>query len=143
MANDNKPKPTAAPPAKPSEAGATLTPEAELAAIEAEISQVEVASRLIDAKARLAELRKKVPPVEPSFVNARGQRIPERYRGTKTYRLGQPHYREGVYHDAGGTITVTDEVPSRTWKPVEKRQVLVDADVVEAEPAKRSADLAI
>jgi hypothetical protein len=48
-------------------------------------------------------------------VEAVKPECPPQYRGTKTYRLRQPHYRRGTYYEAGELITVTDEVPSRTW----------------------------
>lgn len=65
--------------------------------------------------------------------------LPEKYKGTKKYRLRVPHYRRGVYLAAGDIITVTDEVPSKTWVPVEERQV---TQVVEVEPVAsgRAAD---
>jgi hypothetical protein len=53
------------------------------------------------------------------FVNARGQVVPEKYRGTIKYRIAQAHYRQGMYFEAGSVITITDEVPSRTWTRVD------------------------
>lgn len=52
------------------------------------------------------------------FINAKGQAIPEKYKGTISYRLSQPHYRQGIYLEPGSIVTVTDEIPGRTWTPV-------------------------
>ena len=85
--------------------------------------------RIAQLEAEKAELEKKLAALvgvaavhesEPHFTNAKGQRVPERFKGKKTYRLGAPHYREGVYMPAGELITVTDETPSRTWSEVNK-----------------------
>lgn len=78
-----------------------------------------------------------VKPGEPTFINGRGQVVPEKFRGTKSYTLKQPHYREGTYFGAGQTITVTDEKPSRTWEPVKARPVAAPVDV---EPTSRPSD---
>lgn len=77
---------------------------------------------------------------EPCFRNAKGQLVPERFRGTKTYRLKQPHYRDGQYYGAGEKITVTDEKPSRTWELVTARTP-APAPVAEAEA--RASDIQV
>lgn len=60
------------------------------------------------------------PKSDAMFRNAKGQMVPEKYRGTKTYRLkNQPHYRSGTLYQVGELVTVTDEIPSRTWELVE------------------------
>lgn len=68
-------------------------------------------------------------PDGPCFINAQGQVIPEKHRGTKLYYLTRDHWRpeeryemgaptgRGGLMKAGETIEVTDEVPSRTWVP--------------------------
>ena len=68
-------------------------------------------------------------------------KVPPQYRGTKTYRLTAPHYRKGVTYEAGALITVTDEVPGRTWEAVED-----GARAVEAAPgvaSTRPSDLGL
>jgi len=93
------------------------------------------------AEAQLAAAQKKIAELQGAVAvsapKAKGE-LPEQYRGTKKYRLRVPHYRAGVYYAAGEVITVTDEKPSRTWVPVEERQV---TQVVDVEPSKgRAAD---
>jgi hypothetical protein len=85
-------------------------------------------------------------PQEAHMANEKNQpkQLPPEYRGTKTYRLGARHYRKGVLYEAGELITVTDEIPSKTW-------TLVDTSKPEEKPApagpkqstKRDADTAI
>lgn len=59
--------------------------------------------------------------------------IPEQYRGTKSYRLTQAHYRLGRYFNPGELITVTDEVPGKSWVPVEAKATV---EYVESQPKK-------
>lgn len=40
---------------------------------------------------------------------------PPRPTASGTYRLTQPHYREGRLYAAGELITIKDEVPGLTW----------------------------
>ncbi len=67
--------------------------------------------------------------------------------GTKRYRLRQPHYRQGSYFSPGDIITVTDEVPGKTWVPLEAKvsTELVEAMQGEGEPVgeKRASDLSV
>jgi len=39
--------------------------------------------------------------------------------GAVRYRLTKPIFRKGVYLEAGEVITAIDEVPGRTWVPLE------------------------
>lgn len=61
--------------------------------------------------------------------------IPEQYRGTKTYRLTQPHYRQGRYFNPGELITVTDEVPGKSWVLLEAKAVVEMVDTSEKKPS--------
>lgn len=65
--------------------------------------------------------------------------LPEQFKGVRKYRLRVPHYRQGLYFVAGDIITVTDERPSKTWVPVEERQVTQIVEV-EPTPSGRAAD---
>lgn len=56
---------------------------------------------------------------EKTDKKAAAPQLAPEYRGTKTYRLTQPHYRLGRYYEAGETITVIDEKPSASWVLVE------------------------
>lgn len=78
---------------------------------------------------------------EPCFRNAKGQLVPERYRGSITYTVKQPHYRGGVYYGVGEKITVTDEKPSRTWERVTARPSPAPAPA--AEPEARASDIQV
>lgn len=60
-------------------------------------------------------------------------------KGTKTYRLTEPHYRLGRVYQAGELITVTDEVPGRTWVPLEAEKAAA-ATAPAPQPAKRPSD---
>lgn len=50
-------------------------------------------------------------------------------KGTVTYRLTQPHYRQGRYYQPGELITVTDEKPGKTWVRVEAKAVVEHVEV--------------
>lgn len=95
------------------------------------------------AERELAAAQKKLAEMEASAGRVASRAVPralpEQYKGTKKYRVRVPHYRRGVYYAAGDIITVTDEVPSKTWVAVEERQV---TQIVETEPAPagRAAD---
>ena len=47
--------------------------------------------------------------------------IDPKYKGEKTYRLTQPHYRLGRLYQPGELITVVDEVPGRSWLPYDAK----------------------
>lgn len=82
-----------------------------------------------------------------TFVNAHGQVVPEKYRGAVKYRIGQAHYRQGVYFEAGSVITVIDEIPSRTWTrvdaPSQAAVELAQAMKPEAPVEQRLADKSV
>lgn len=47
--------------------------------------------------------------------------VPEvaaKHRGTRTYRLTEPHYRLGIMYQPGELVTITDEPPGKSWKLV-------------------------
>ena len=46
------------------------------------------------------------------------EQLDKKYRGTHTYQLTEPHYRLGIMYVKGELVTVTDEVPGKTWKRV-------------------------
>lgn len=95
-------------------------------------------------KTAQVEVPKEAPAagaLEAFFRNAKGQLVPEKYRGTFTYLLKQPHYRSGDYLQAGETITVTDEKPSRTWEPVQPRAAVVQARA--PEKVDRPSDMSV
>ncbi len=98
MANDTKPQQQKPPPA--TEAPKSEPPKSEPPGV------VETAARIAQLEAELASLKG-----APRGV----------VKGPATYRLTQPHYRQGAMHPAGTIITVTDEVPSRTWVPVDAK----------------------
>ncbi len=138
MSKDEKKNPTAV------EAKAT---EAEFLAriqqLEAEKAAAEKKSADLEAEMKAAGVTPKKEE-EPHFVNATGQRIPSRFKGTKTYRLTAPHYRAGVLFEAGDHITVTDEKPSVTWVEVKKSEIPESTAVTVAPPiAVRASDTAI
>lgn len=101
--------------------------ERELAAAQRTIAEMQARDFTKTVAANAARNASQPPPLD------------EKYKGTKKYRLRAPHYRRGVYYAAGDVITVTDEKPSKTWVPVEERQV---TQVVEVEPQQsgRAAD---
>ena len=75
-----------------------------------------------------------------SDEDAQGQLIDEKYKGTKSYRVRQPHYRLGRTYQPGEIITVTDEKPSKTWVPVEVQPVTAIVDAPEPAAPSRPAD---
>lgn len=71
--------------------------------------------QLLDAQQTLKRIETKVEDAALAAV----AELPEKYRGTKRYRVGDGGaYRGGRLHQKGDIITVVDEVPSRTWEPV-------------------------
>lgn len=75
---------------------------------------------------------------EPTFINEKGEKVPEKFRGTIRYRLTQPHYRQGLYLQPGELLTVTDEVPGKKWVRVEERPATTIVEVDSA-PAQRAS----
>lgn len=69
-------------------------------------------------QARVAQLEKELAAKAPAVVMP-GE-LPAKYRGTKSYVCGQKHYRKGRMYEIGEVVTVTDEIPSRTWAPVDE-----------------------
>lgn len=73
------------------------------------------------------------PPSQPDFIDIVGgaqksfekpvvpvrAALPEKHKGTKTYRLRERYYRNGRLYEAGDTITLHDEAPGRTWELLE------------------------
>lgn len=100
--------------------------EAEVASLRAENERL--AAELAAAKKAATEASKAVmedlkaeKSAEPMFRNAKGQMVPEKCRGTKTYLVGASgHYRNGKLYAAGEKITVTDEKPGKQWVLLEK-----------------------
>lgn len=89
-------------------------PEAMLEALVAGQAQLNaVVTRLLEAQEppRPAEKR----PLDP------------RHKGTKTYRLGGPHYRLGEYYETGRLITVVDEEPAPNWELVTAESLAQEA----------------
>ena len=72
------------------------------------------------------------PPLDP------------KYKGEKTYRLTQPHYRLGRLYQPGELITVTDEVPGRTWDLYEPEAEMKAARKAQLDASKppRASDTA-
>lgn len=81
-------------------------PAVDVAALQARIAQLENA------------LAAKAPTIPAPFT------LPEKYKGTKSYTVQAKHYRQGRMFEPGEVITVTDEVPSRTWVPFEVPKVV-------------------
>lgn len=75
------------------------------------------------------------PPMDTKKPAVTAPALDPKYKGTKTYRLEKPHYRRGQYFEAGSTITVTDEKPSKHWVEVVPR---ARVEMVDATPAKPS-----
>lgn len=111
----------------------------ELAALKAKLAESE-------SRRKLAEERLGQSP--PSAVR-RGKDAgpaPGVVKGRATYLLKAPHYRLGEFYAAGEYVTVTDEAPSRTWKPVPysaKARVLqpIPPKGAEVEPEEEVPDL--
>ena len=97
-----------------------------------------VAARRTIEEMQKASFAKTVAANAERNVVTRGP-VPEQFKGTRKYRLKQPHYRQGLLYAPGDIITVTDEVPGKSWVPVEERAV---AQLVEVEPVAtgRAAD---
>lgn len=79
-------------------------------------------------RAEVAELRAGLerltaaPQVKPAGAKATPAPyvLPEKYKGTKSYRVGpSKHYRAGRVYREGEIVTVTDEAPDADWTPVE------------------------
>lgn len=82
--------------------------------------------------AELAAMKKQAEAMPTS------SKRPDKVMGTKSYRLTQAHYRQGTYYNPGDIITVTDEVPGKTWVPVEAKPVV--QMVSKPEAGGRAAD---
>ena len=97
-----------------------------------------------DERAELARLREENAKLKAVGGQGSKRELPEKYRGTKTYRIGPAgHYRLGRSYLPGETITVTDEVPSKTWTPVDNDGVKVKPVFDEDVPAGRLSDQSI
>lgn len=59
--------------------------------------------------------------------------LEEKFKGTKSYRSTQPHYRQGHLYAPGDIITVTDERPSKHWTQVVAKVKTEFVDVVPAD----------
>lgn len=67
--------------------------------------------------------------------------VPAEFKGKKTYRLKAPHYRGGKRYEIGERITVTDEIPSKTWVLIDPNAKAPEAQPVDlSTPAKRASD---
>jgi len=85
--------------------------------------------------AEIAQLR--AAGSNPALIAKAGP-LAEQYKGAKTYRLTQRHYRRGMLYEVGEQITVTDERPSKTWVLLEKAAPevkMVDAPVAPVRPS--------
>lgn len=94
---------------------AQLRAEAELEATRDQLLDAQQTLKRIETKvedAALAAAKREL--VAPAVAE-----LPEKYRGTKRYRVGDGGaFHGGRLHQKGDIITVVDEVPSRTWEPV-------------------------
>lgn len=109
----------------------------ELEQLRAENERLKKERREFEAAMRAAAEKAGQLPAAPGT-------LPEKYRGTKQYRVGAAGaYRQGRLYSEGEIITIVDEVPSRTWTPYEKPTSAVAP--VEAQPVEpgRAADTAI
>lgn len=52
-------------------------------------------------------------------VEAEPEGLDPKYQGDKSYQLTEKHYRDSRMYEAGERITVTDEKPGKTWRPIE------------------------
>ncbi len=66
---------------------------------------------------RLMEAGKPLPLPEPST-------LPPEYQGPRTYILTQPCFR-GALLAAGTMLTVVNEKPSKTWRPITEDELRV------------------
>ncbi len=60
----------------------------------------------------------KVAIVPEVVLGPDGKPVPAEYLGSKTYKLTQPHDRQGKMFQPGDSITVVNETPGKTWVPV-------------------------
>lgn len=94
---------------------ALLRAESELETMREQLRDARQTLKRIEAKvedAALAAAKRELDA--PAVID-----LPEKYRGTKRYRVGDGGaYRGGRLYQKGEVIIVIDEVPSRTWEPV-------------------------
>jgi len=94
---------------------ALLRAESELETMREQLRDARQTLKRIEAKvedAALAAAKRELDA--PAVID-----LPEKYRGTKCYRVGDGGaYRGGRLYQKGEVITVINEVPSRTWEPV-------------------------
>lgn len=70
-------------------------------------------------RAELAIALERIKELEaPAPKKSGKQPLPAQYKGTKRYKLTVPCYRKGLL-DAGAIISVTNEIPSKTWIEVD------------------------
>lgn len=84
------------------------------------------------AKAEIASLKSQLDR-QRVLVNSTQPRavVP----GTVTYRMTKRSYRLGVLREPGDTITVTDEVPGKTWVRVSDEELKAMKAGIEAKSA--------
>lgn len=58
--------------------------------------------------------------------------LPAQFKGTKSYRLTQQHYRKGRMYQPGEIITVENERPGRSWVLIPDARIAQAAEQLEA-----------
>ncbi|MDP1824909.1 MAG: hypothetical protein Q8L48_16755 [Archangium sp.] len=109
-------------PAKNEKTPETEAPEADAAPVVKEsANDRKLRGQLEAALAEIETLKAALKGKSPAGQRAPGKRkplaVPEKYKGTKRYRVNAPCYRKGLI-EAGSVISVTNEVPSPTWTEV-------------------------
>lgn len=107
-------------------------------------SEDRTAARLAQLEAIVMEQAALIKELKASPAAAKASsksgKLPAEFKGAKTYRVTQPHYRKGQYFEVGQHITVIDERPSKTWVLLEAavpEKKFVDAPV---QPMARASD---
>jgi hypothetical protein len=79
-------------------------------------------SPFIGAVGATSGTRRDPNEVPPGFFrNARGLLVAEEYRGAKQYEMGETAFVAGVLRQPGDRITLVDEQPGKSYRPLVKK----------------------
>lgn len=101
--------------------------KAAFAELQAKSERLEVENQRLEQSSRhMGEKLDEAVDIINRFAMAKPEPRPERKKASGTYVLTEKLYRAGRLYEAGERISITDEIPGKTWLP------LAEAEAAEA-----------